>query len=103
MYVNPIPLAGENHEKIASFMDGLDTVFTESILTQGKTIQSSPFTKKISELKTRLDEQTKAIKTVTEKSEKIAKVANSLFEAPSQFFLVIFRLSLWQLFVFLIR
>jgi len=83
-YVNPISLAGENHEKIASFMDGLDTVFTESIVTKGKTIQSSPFAKKISELETRLDEQTKAIKIVTEKSEKIATVANSLFEGVSQ-------------------
>ena len=84
MYVNPISLAGENHEKISSFMDGLDTVFTESILAKGKTIQSSPFAKKISELETRLDEQTKAIGIVTEKSEKIAKVANSLFEGVSQ-------------------
>jgi len=84
MYVNPIPLGGENSEKIASFMDGLDTVFTESIVTKGKTIQSSSFTKKISELETRLGEQTKAIKTVTEKSEKIAIVANSLFEGVSQ-------------------
>jgi len=54
MYVNPISLGGENSEKIASFMDGLDTVFTESIVTKGKTIQSSSFTKKISELETRL-------------------------------------------------
>jgi len=82
--VNPISLAGENCEKIASFMDGLDTVFTESILTKGKTIQSSPFAKKIAELETRLDEQTKAISIVTEKSEKIAKVANSLFDGASQ-------------------
>ena len=84
MYVNPISIGGENSEKIASFMDGLDTVFTEGILTKGKTIQSSSFTKKISELETRLGEQTKAIKTVTEKSEKIAIVANSLFEGVSQ-------------------
>jgi len=84
MYVNPISLAGENHEKITSFMDGLDTVFTENILAKGKTIQSSPFAKKISELETRLDEQTKAIGIVTEKSEKIASVANSLFDGVSQ-------------------
>jgi len=84
MYVNPISLEGENHEKIASFMDGLDTVFTENILNKGKTIQSSSFTKKILELETRLDEQTKAVKIVTEKSEKIAAVANSLFEGLSQ-------------------
>jgi len=84
MYVNPIPLGGKNSEKIASFMDGLDTVFTESIVTKGKTIQSSSFTKKISELETKLSEQTKANKTVTEKSEKIAIVANSLLEGVSQ-------------------
>jgi len=35
-------------------------------------------------LETKLGEQTKAIKTVTEKSEKIAIVANSLFEGVSQ-------------------
>jgi len=56
MYVNPISLGGEDSEKIASFMDGLDTVFTESIVTKGKTIQSSSFTKKISELETKLSE-----------------------------------------------
>jgi len=66
MYVNPISLGGENNEKIASFMDGLDTVFTESIVTKGKTIQSSSFTKKISELETRLDEQTMATRKTTQ-------------------------------------
>ena len=30
MYVNPISLGGENSEKVTSFMDGLDTVFSES-------------------------------------------------------------------------
>ena len=65
-------------------MDGLDTVFTEIILSKGKTVQSSSFDKKISELETRLDEQTKAVKIVTEKSANIAKVANSLFDALSR-------------------
>ncbi len=67
-----------------SFMDGLDTVFTENIVSKGKSIQSSSFDKKISELETRLEEQTKAIKTVTEKSENIAKVASSFSEYMSQ-------------------
>ena len=82
--VNPISLVEETHEKIPSFMDGLDTVFTEIILSKGKTVQSSSFDKKISELETRLDEQTKAVKIVTEKSANIAKVANSLFDALSR-------------------
>ncbi len=50
MYVNPISLGGENSEKVTSFMDGLDTVFTESIVAKGKTIQSSSFTKGISSM-----------------------------------------------------
>jgi len=82
--VHPISLGEESHEKIPSFMDGLDTVFTENIVSKGKLIQSSSFDKKISELETRLEEQTKAIKTVTEKSENIAKVASSFSEYMSQ-------------------
>jgi len=71
IHVNPISLDGENHEKIASFMDGLDTVFTENILNKGKTIQSSSFTKKISELETRLKQTMATSKTaqITLKSE----------------------------------
>jgi len=72
MYVNPISLGGENNEKIASFMDGLDTVFTESIVTKGKTIQSSSFTKKISELETKL-KQTNATKSRQQELEEYEK------------------------------
>jgi len=82
--VHPIPLGEKNLEKISSFMEGLDTAFTENILNKGKTTQSSSFQKKISELETRLNEQTNAIKIVTDKSEKIASVANSLFDYVSQ-------------------
>ena len=82
--VHPIPLGEKNLEKISSFMEGLDTAFTENILNKGKTTQSSSFQKKISELETRLNEQTNAIKIVTDKSEKIAGVANSLFDYVSQ-------------------
>ena len=82
--VNPVSIKGENCEKISNFMDGLDIVFTESILSKGKTVQGGSFDKKISELETKLDEQTKAVKTVTEKSQSIADVANSLLESLSQ-------------------
>jgi len=82
--VNPVSIKGENCEKISNFMDGLDVVFTESILSKGKTVQGGTFDKKISELETKLDEQTKAVKTVTDKSQTIADVANSLLEALSQ-------------------
>ena len=82
--VNPISMEGKNSEKISNFMDGLDIVFTEDIISKGKTVQGGSFDKKISELETKFDEQTKAIKTVTEKSQSIANVANSLLEALSQ-------------------
>jgi len=62
MYVNPISLGGENSEKIASFMDGLDTVFTESIVTKGKTIQSSSFTKKFQSWKQNLVSKQRQLK-----------------------------------------
>ncbi len=65
-------------------MEGLDRVFTENIVEQGKSIQSSSSDKKIEQLQTQLSEQEKAIQTVKEKSNYITKVANSLFEMVSQ-------------------
>ena len=65
-------------------MEGLDRVFTENIVEQGKLIQSSGSDKKIQQLQNQLSEQEKAIQTVKEKSNYITKVANSLFEMVSQ-------------------
>ncbi len=82
----PIRL-GENDDTstpVPSFMEGLDRVFTESIVEQGKSIQSSVSDKKIQQLQSQLSEQEKAIQTVKEKSDYITKVANSLFEMVSQ-------------------
>jgi len=84
--VYPIKLSVENDEKIievSSFMDGLDKLFTEQIIEKGKTIQSGTEDKKVTQLETKLDEQSKAIRTVKQKSEEIAKVANSLLAAVS--------------------
>jgi len=84
--VYPIKLSVENDEKIievSSFMDGLDKLFTEQIIEKGKTIQSDVEDKKVTQLETKLDEQSKAIRTVKQKSEEIAKVANSLLAAVS--------------------
>ncbi|MFQ5573691.1 MAG: NFACT RNA binding domain-containing protein, partial [Nitrosopumilaceae archaeon] len=62
----------------------LDTVFSQSIVDAGKNIQSSSVDKKIQDLEVRLEEQTKAIKQVKEKSQKISNVAKSLSEMTSQ-------------------
>lgn len=68
---------------VNSFIEGLDTVFTENIIKKGKSVQSSDFDKKIQALETQIFEQTKAIETVKEKAKNITSVANSLFEMVS--------------------
>ena len=67
-----------------SFIEGLDTVFTENIIEKGKSVQSSGSDKKIKELQTQISEQEKAIETVKERSKNITAVANSLFEMVSK-------------------
>jgi predicted ribosome quality control (RQC) complex YloA/Tae2 family protein len=67
-----------------SFIEGLDTIFTENIVAKGKSIQSSGSDKKIKELQTQISEQQKAIDTVKERSKNITNVANSLFEMISK-------------------
>ena len=67
-----------------SFIEGLDTVFTENIIEKGKSVQSSGSDKKIKELQTQISEQEKAIEIVKERSKNITNVANSLFEMVSK-------------------
>ncbi|PJC50641.1 MAG: hypothetical protein CO032_03755, partial [Nitrosopumilales archaeon CG_4_9_14_0_2_um_filter_34_16] len=67
-----------------SFIEGLDTVFTESIIAKGKSVQSSGSDKKIKELQIQILEQEKAIETVKERSKNITDAANSLFEMVSK-------------------
>ena len=66
-----------------SFIEGLDTIFTENIVKKGKSIQSSGSDKKIKELQTQISEQQKAIETVKERSKNITAVANSLYQMIS--------------------
>ncbi len=84
--VIPIRL-GEFDEKcsaVNSFMEGLDTVFTENIVEKGRSAQTSESDKKIKDLETQLFEQEKAIETVKEKSKYITNLANSLYEMVSK-------------------
>ena len=84
--VFPIRFSDDNRnaKKVSSFNDGLDIIFSEQILEKGKSLYSSTAEKKIKELENTLDEQKKAISTVTEKSEKIADVANLLFTMQAE-------------------
>jgi len=84
--VLPLKLGTSEGEitNVDSFIEGLDIVFTENIVTKGKSVQSSVSDRKIKELQTQVSEQEKAIETVRERSKNITNVANSLFEMVSK-------------------
>lgn len=86
MEVLPLNLDGMKGEiqSVDTFMEGLDTVFTENIVEKGNSINSNSSNKKIRELETQISEQEKAIKLVKERSATITKVANSLYEMISK-------------------
>jgi len=66
--VSPIKLDGvKNITPIDSFMEALDSVFSQIIVNAGKNILSSNIEKKINDLESRLEEQLKAINQVKEK------------------------------------
>jgi predicted ribosome quality control (RQC) complex YloA/Tae2 family protein len=72
-----------NHAKVASFMEGLDSLFTENLLERGKSSQANTVNQKIEEFEHKLEEQTKAISSVKEKADKISDMARSFMEMAS--------------------
>ena len=81
--VIPIPLGnmeGRNAVKVSSFMEGLDSLFSENLLEHGKSSQSITANQKITELEHKLEEQNKAILLVKERSSSISGVAKALLE-----------------------
>lgn len=84
--VYPIKLGNDekHYTNVSSFMEGLDILFTETIVESGKSIQTSSANKNVTELENKLEEQTKAISIVREKSSKIANVAKSISSLISQ-------------------
>lgn len=84
--VYPIKLGNDekHYTNVSSFMEGLDILFTETIVESGKSIQTSSINKNVTELENKLEEQTKAISIVKEKSSKIANVAKSISSLVSQ-------------------
>ncbi len=84
--VYPIPLGDfsqRNVSKVSRFMEGLDSLFSESLLEQGKTTRTDTASQKITELEHKLEEQSKAIALVKQRSESISKVAKSLLDSAS--------------------
>ena len=84
--VFPVTLGNqdESYRPVDDFIRGLDAVFTESLLMEGRAIQSGGSEKKIRELQAQLEEQEKAVDTVKERSRTIAIVANSILGMISQ-------------------
>jgi predicted ribosome quality control (RQC) complex YloA/Tae2 family protein len=82
--VIPVPLgnmdARNNTVKVSSFMEGLDSLFSENLLEHGKSSQSTTANQKITELEHKLEEQNKAILLVQERSSSISGVAKALLE-----------------------
>lgn len=81
--VIPIALGNvkeRNGVKVASFMEGLDSLFSENLLEHGKSSQSTTANQKITELEHKLEEQNKAILLVKERSNSISIVAKALLE-----------------------
>jgi len=85
--VSPIPLIqneGKDTKKVDSFMEALDAVFTETLLNQGRAIQTSSIDKKIKELENEVEEQIKAILLVNERSKAISDLAKLLLKQASK-------------------
>jgi predicted ribosome quality control (RQC) complex YloA/Tae2 family protein len=85
--VLPLPLGdieNKNCTRVTSFMEGLDLLFTENLLEAGKTSQANTVTQKIEEFEHKLEEQTKAISTVKQRTGSISAVAKSLLELTSK-------------------
>ena len=85
--VLPLPLGSmenKNCTSVASFMEGLDLLFTENLLEAGKTSQANTVTQKIEEFEHKLEEQTKAISTVKQRTGSISAVAKFLLELTSK-------------------
>jgi predicted ribosome quality control (RQC) complex YloA/Tae2 family protein len=84
--VYPIPLGDlsqGNITKVANFMEGLDSLFSENLLEQGKSSQTDTVSQKIIELEHKLEEQNKAISLVKERANNISKVAKALLGVVS--------------------
>lgn len=84
--VYPIPLGDisqKNVSKVSSFMEGLDSLFSENLLEQGKTSQTDTVSQKIIEMEHKLEEQNKAISLVKQRAESISKIAKDLFGLAS--------------------
>lgn len=70
--------------KVSSFMEGLDSLFTENLLEGGKLSQTNTVTQKIEEFEHKLEEQIRATSKVKERVDTISGVARSLLDLAAK-------------------
>jgi len=70
--------AAAEMEEVPSFMEGLDRLFTESLLGRARDAGASRSAAKIRDLQTQIAEQQKAVDTVMRRSESVSTLARSL-------------------------
>ncbi len=73
-----------NYTKVSSFMEGLDSLFTENLLEGGKLSQTNTVTQKIEEFEHKLEEQIRATSKVKERANAISGVARSLLDLAAK-------------------
>lgn len=76
----PGQIKNTSYIKVSSFMEGLDSLFTENLLERGKSSQTDTVTQKIEEFEHKLEEQVRAISIVKERANAISGVARSLLD-----------------------
>jgi predicted ribosome quality control (RQC) complex YloA/Tae2 family protein len=81
---SPIPMSKEaNVKKVQTYMDGIDQVLSNEILTIGRNLKTEEANRKILELEHDLEEQNKAKMQVISKSKSLRNLAHELMKLSS--------------------
>jgi len=81
---SPIPMSKEaNVKKVETYMDGIDQVLSNEILTIGRNLKTEEANRKILELEHDLEEQNKAKMQVISKSKSLRNLAHELMKLSS--------------------
>jgi Predicted RNA-binding protein homologous to eukaryotic snRNP len=81
---SPIPMSKEaNVKKVETYMDGIDQVLSNEILTIGRDLKTEEANRKILELEHDLEEQNKAKMQVISKSKSLRNLAHELMKLSS--------------------
>jgi len=81
---SPIAMSGDsNSKKVESYMDGIDQVLSNEIISIGRSLKTEETDRKIMELEHDLEEQNKAKEQVITRSQNLRRVAHELMNLSS--------------------